>query len=457
VQQWSPALWQAAHRGNHATVLRLARTELNWTQDELGRRFGASASTISRLESGRRPLRDIATLRRLATILDLPPEAFGLAARGDTATRSSRTSGGNSHRVDRVTPLPAEEDDPVRRRAFLQLTGLAGATLAWPSPASAAQIDPAQVLTDSLGDVLLTSATAAEPAPIAVLAEALTSAQREFTACHYLPLAYRLPALITAAEASAGQHHDPSVQRILAESYNLATRALIKLEASGLEWLSADRALRAARTSESPLTLAEAQRLVASVARRAGHHERAQNLTLAAASHLDTTSTRPAPEHLAMHGTLHLSAAYAAARAGDRDRANELLTEAEATTARLIDDRDRHRTLVANLVSHRVSAAFVLGDAGIALAHARSLPLEAVPTTERRARLLVDTAQAWAQWDKPEMAYRTLLTAERTAPGEIRTRSTVRRLVTNLMGSPKQAAMPGLPALAKRVHAIACG
>jgi hypothetical protein len=303
--------------------------------------------------------------------------------------------------------------------------------------------------------VLLASAATAEPVPVTVLAEALTVAQREFTTCRYLPLASRLPALITAAEASAAQRLDPSVQRVLAESYNLATRALIKLEASGLEWLAADRALHAARGSEHPLTLAEAQRLVASVARRAGHHDRAQTLTLAAASHLDITGPRPAPEHLAMYSTLHLSAAYAAARAGDRDRTNELLAEAETTTSRLTDHPDHHRGLVANLVSHKVSAAYVLGDAGTALAHARSLPLEAIPTTERRARLLVDAAQAWAQWDKPDHAYRTLLAAERTAPGEVRTRNAVRRLVADLMTSPKQAAMPGLPGLAHRVHALA--
>jgi hypothetical protein len=264
-----------------------------------------------------------------------------------------------------------------------------------------------------------------------------------------------LPTLITAAETTSAQRLDPTVQRVLAESYNLATRALIKLEASGLEWLSADRALRAARSCEHPLTLAEAQRLVASIARRAGHHDRAQTLTLAAASHLDITGPRPAPEHLAMYGTLHLSAAYAAARAGDRERANDLLAEADTTTSRLTDSPDCYCALAANLVSHKVSAAYVLGDAGTALAHARSLPLAAVPTTERRARLLVDTAQAWAQWDKPDQAYRTLLAAERTAPGEVRTRNAVRRLVTDLMTSPKQTTMPGLPALASRVHAVA--
>ncbi len=132
-----------------------------------------------------------------------------------------------------------------------------------------------------------------------------------------------------------------------------------------------------------------------------------------------------------------------------------MLTEAETTTNRLAKHPQRHRAAQANVVSHKVSAAYLLGDAGAALAYAHSLPLAAIPTTERRARLLVDTAMAYSQWDKPNQAYRTLLAAERTAPGEVRTRNAVRRLVTDLITAPRQAAMPGLLALASRVHAVA--
>jgi hypothetical protein len=156
-----------------------------------------------------------------------------------------------------------------------------------------------------------------------------------------------------------------------------------------------------------------------------------------------------------MHGMLHCSAGYAAARAGDRDRANDLLTEAEATVRRLADNPDRARALTANIVSHRVSAAYLLGDVGTVLAHARSLPLAAIPTTERRVRLLVDVAMSYAQGDKPDRAHATLLADERTAPGEGRTRNAVRRLITDLMAAPRQAGMPGLPALATRIHALA--
>jgi transcriptional regulator with XRE-family HTH domain/tetratricopeptide (TPR) repeat protein len=446
-------------RPDPGMVVRVARTAAGWNQAELGRRCGYSASQVSRWETGRLPLRDTTLLRTLAKILTLHPTVFGLTE-SDTTERPSPSLTRPSHRVGRV-PTPTAEEDPVRRRTFLQLTGLTGPAFTWPdTPAShPAQSDPARVLTHQLGEVLLTPDTpGVEPVGVGVLLDRLAVARGEFTACRYLPLAGRLSGLISAAEATAAEHRaHPAAARILADVYNLATRSLIKLEASGLEWVSADRGLRAARTCEDPLTVAESQRLLASVARRAGDHDRAQTLTLAAADHLDITAAHPAPAHLGMHGLLHCSAGYAAARAGDRDRAHELLTEADITAARLgaLDtDPARHRALTANILSHRVSAAYLLGDAGTALAHARAFPLAAIPTTERRARLLVDTALAYAQWDKPARAYTTLLRAERTAPGEVHTRNAARQLVTDLMASPKQAAMPGLPALARRVHAL---
>lgn len=430
-------------------VVRVARTALNWSQAELARRSGYSRSQVSRWETGRLPLVNTTLLHTLAEVLNVPPALFGL---GDTSVRTSPASTVRGSKVKPIIQPSAEEADQVRRRTFLQLAALSGTSPVWLNNAGADGADPAAALTERLGDVLLGPAPDGIPTHVSTLSTALNAARHEFTACHYLPLAARLPALISTAEATAAQNNNPIAHQLLAESYNLATRALIKLDASGLEWISADRALRAAHGADSALTLAEAQRLVASVARRADHHSRAENLTLAAASHLKITGPRPSPQHLTMYGTLHLSAAYAAARAGNRHRAHDLLAEAETVSHRLADDAPRQEALLTNLVSHKVSAAYLLGDAGAALAHARSMPLQAFPTIERRARVLVDTALAWARWDKPDRAYSTLLTAERTAPGEVRTRSTVRRLVAELLESPRQAAMPGLTALARRVH-----
>ena len=442
------------HNHNPGELVRLARVSAGWRQGELGAKCGYSASQISRWETGRIPLRDVGVMRTLAGVLGLPPEAFGLTA-ADT-TPNSPTSRAGTLMVGRTLTPVREEDDPVRRRAFLAAAGMASTSLAWSPGAQAAGIDPAALLESHLADVLLgTSTTTAEPATLAQLWEGFTAASADFAACRYVPLASRLSALIAAAEATIRQHNRPEVHHLAAKTYQIATKALIKLApgASGLEWVSADRGMHAAEAAERPLALAESQRLVASVARRAGHYPRAQQLTLDAVGHLDLHTHHAPAEHLAMAGVLYCSTSYAAARAGDRARAAELLDAAQATAGRLDDTSNQQQALAANIVSHRVSAAYVLGDAGTALHHAHSLPIGAIPTVERRARLLVDTAMAYSQWSKPDLAYRTLLAAERCAPGEVRTRGAVRRLVGELLVSPRQAAMPGLRDLATRTHA----
>ncbi|WP_232792006.1 helix-turn-helix domain-containing protein [Amycolatopsis sp. M39] len=162
---WPPALWDAARRGEHATVLRLAREERGWSQGQLGERFGCSASTISRFENSRRGLRDVAVLRRFASILDLPAEAFGLtgADRGRPASPAS-TALASKVSID----LSQEGDDPVRRRAFLLAAGLAGTAVASPNALAAdgMGVDPAAFLAQRLDGILLgTTAGSARSTP----------------------------------------------------------------------------------------------------------------------------------------------------------------------------------------------------------------------------------------------------------------------------------------------------
>ena len=436
-------------------MLRRAREELGWSQGQLGEKFGCSASTISRFENGRRGLRDVAVLRRFATILRLPAEAFGL-----TATQQGRpASPASTGLTSRVGYDPSQEGvDPVRRRTFLLAAGLAGTAVTAPNAlaATGAEVDPAAFLAHRLEGVLLgSSSPVPEPAPMATLQAVLAAARTDFRACRYVDLAARLPELITTAQVTHQQSGDPVSAGMVAQAYNLATRALIKLEASGLEWVSADRALRAAAEADDPLTLAEAQRLLGSACRRAGHHDRAQTLTLTAADQLELGGKTPDPQHLALHGVLMCSAGYAAARAGDPDRAADLLAEADSTAARLAGHPAQQQALTANVVSHRVSAHYVLGNAGSALHHAQTAQVGRFPDTERRARFLVDVALCFAQWNKPDRAYQTLVAAERTAPGEVRTRATVRRLVGDLLHHPHQPALPGLRQLAARTHVLA--
>ncbi|MEV3923438.1 helix-turn-helix transcriptional regulator [Actinomadura coerulea] len=80
------------------TFVRSARVAHGWTQRNLADHLHCPRSTVSRLETGAQPLDDVATLRRLAEVLQIFPTALGI-----TAT---------------VTVEPPAEDD-VRRRQLL--------------------------------------------------------------------------------------------------------------------------------------------------------------------------------------------------------------------------------------------------------------------------------------------------------------------------------------------------
>lgn len=310
----------------------------------------------------------------------------------------------------------------MKRRAFLlaaSVTGVALAATTGLDQGGQVEVDPAAFLTSRLESVLLGAPPASAVTSSLRLLSALATATSDFRACRYVQLAVALPELIAAAQATSDATSHPDVTTTLANAYNLATRALIKLESSGLEWIAADRAL---------------------------------DLTMQAADQLDVRGPRPPMAHLARYGVLLCSAGYARARANDRDRALDLLGEAAATVARLDQHPVQQAALRANVLSHRVSAEYVLGNAGIALHHADRATADSFPDTERRGRFLVDVALCFNQLGKPREAFIKLLEAERAAPAEVRTRATVRDLVTELREHRNSVAMPGLAELAVRTH-----
>lgn len=342
---------------------------------------------------------------------------------------------------------PTVEDLFVHRRQFLRAAGLTGATLL-PVVADVRSADNYKGgMTEQITGAVL-KPTEHPSMNLRDLTFAVSRAEADYTDCRYARLVDSLPTLIPAAEATAADLPGRDSARLLAVTYQVATKALFKTAHSSIEWLAAERAVRAANESDDPLVAAESKRLFAAVARREGRHEHALELTLAAADHLDPTG---APSHTVGWGRLYCSAAYAAAKAGDRQRAQELIVEANSVVDRLAGHPQR--MLLATLVSHRVSVAYELGDSGAALAHASALPLEVIPTIERRARLLIDTAMAYAQWGKPQQAYTALITAERMAPDEVRTRDAARRLVSQLMNMPGPQRPKGLSALGARIQA----
>jgi hypothetical protein len=168
-----------------------------------------------------------------------------------------------------------------------------------------------------------------------------------------------------------------------------------------------------------------------------GHVPTALTAARTHAERLDHSMPVHTPESLSVYGAVLLRGAEAAAQAGERATAIDLLGEADETAQRLGFDGNLRRTAFGptNAKLYRVNLAVTLGDAGSAVDTARKIDLDKIPIPERRATLLVDTARAFLQWGKHERAYIALRAAEETAHEEVAGRPSVRRLIGDLRTS----------------------
>ncbi|MFD7499576.1 XRE family transcriptional regulator [Streptomyces sp. NPDC059850] len=279
---------------------------------------------------------------------------------------------------------------------------------------------------------------------INALSAAVQKCQADFAACRYDALARKLPQRLALTYAC----DDDSAVGARAALFNLATRLCIKLGDDRLSAVTADRAVTTARDGADLLALAEAHRMVSSVCRRRGDYERATKIAVHAAEQLASGKSIDRSGRLSTQGNLYASAAYSAAKAGDRDSANALITEAAAVATQLGRDANVGGFFGPSQVAlHQVSVHHLLGDAGAAISHARTIAVDRLPA-ERQARLWIDVARAFDQWDKPERCYRALLSAEVAAPQEVR-RGSVRTLATGLLRHDR--VLPDVRTFAKRI------
>jgi hypothetical protein len=129
------------------------------------------------------------------------------------------------------------------------------------------------------------------------------------------------------------------------------------------------------------------------------------------------------------------SCAYNAAQAGDRDRALEMINQAERAADQLPAYPIGGQPFTvppAHVTLYKIGVHWSLGDAGSALRAGRDLHSAQFSTPERRGRLHTDLARAWWQWDKPKQTTRALLAAYHHAPAEVRDRASIRKIVTEL-------------------------
>ena len=428
-------------------VVRAARLGNGLTLAELGNRTGYSAAQVSRYERGVTPLRDVSVLRRFGRALAISPGELGLAVtgpRGGSGRAPIAAPSGVPSRVvpSRVAGEPGGRDEDVRRRQLLAALGAAAASAAGGRAGAAVPLvvprgaGVGELLVSQVRDAMLGLA----PAPARVSAGAvragLDGALADFRDSRYGRLSVTLPRLISAGHVLAVGGGD-SGQRdaLLAGIYTLTTRMLIKLDDQQLGWMAADRARVLASGGGDPLAVGEAARNLAVLARKAGWHEQASCIALSAAASplLAGRGTRLAAER----GLLIQSAAYTAARGGDRDGMRELTDEAASIAAQsgrrgLLRDHGGGFS-PATVELHRVSAENYAGDPGAAVAAALRIAPASLPTTERRARYWTDTARAYANWGRREDCVSALLSAEREAPEETHARPAVRDLVSSLL------------------------
>ncbi|MCP2242493.1 helix-turn-helix domain-containing protein [Lentzea aerocolonigenes] len=440
----------AVDSGDLGAIVRAVRRATPLTLADLAEKCGYSISTLSRMERGKQPLRDVQVLRCLAKALKIPPHLLGLT---DTRSRSVHAP----RPVARVNVIlaPDEETDPMRRRTLLAgLTSLAGTAALGAGVPSWAKNDPVDALERAL---LAPPSTGAIPVEVTELRRQVAEVRSVFQLGHYTESASRLPAVLSTAMATRAEAENPAdANSLMADLYTLASELMVKLNRTQSALITADRAVQTAHDTDDILTQATAHRAWAIVLRRTGHADAAQSLISDSIESLQPDLHR-GPEHLSVYGSLLSTAAYTAAVDGDRDTALTLTAEAVEAAARLGSDGNHRFTAFGptGVGLYRISVARALGDYGAAIEAARRINPAAIPVAERRARYWSDIAHAFHEWNKPEQSLRALLAAEQASPDEVRYRKPIQQITISLLRHPTARALPGLEAFAARTGAVA--
>lgn len=327
-------------------------------------------------------------------------------------------------------------DGDVRRRNFLRGAAIGVAAVPNVAPLLNALFSPAH----SDGAALTLSQ----------FTRAVRAAKVDYQACRYERVLDRLVTLLPSLEpvqSGADGERRQRVEALAADLYHVVGSVLLKLGDRGMALVAAERSTRAAAMSQDPVAIAASARIMTHALMGNGHDAQAVTLAGNAADSLDRDTRLASTDAVAVYGALVLRGAIAAARRDDRDTAHAMLDEATRAATRLgYDGNDRWTGFGAtNVLLHRVNIALTHGDAGTAIAIARTVPLEKVTLAERKASLFVDVARAYTQWGRYEHGLSALRTAYEVAPEEIRCRPAVQRIVGDLAmlanGSVRTAAV----------------
>ena len=219
-----------------------------------------------------------------------------------------------------------EDDDDVRRRVFVGLTGAAmlnamfGDTAPDAPPLHAEPFAP--VLAGHASSIA--SETHDRAPDISALTAAVDNARRQYQECHYSELIKYLPALLTRLHAAClaltGEAQNRAFS-LSADAHHVAAGLLLKLDDQGLAYLAADRSMRAAQTSGDPVTVAASARIITHTLMSGGHLGTAITTAGNQATRIDHDIPAHTPDSLSVYGALLLRGSIAAAQLGNRGNA----------------------------------------------------------------------------------------------------------------------------------------
>jgi transcriptional regulator with XRE-family HTH domain len=367
------------------------------TQEELAERAQVSVELVRKLEQGRRRSVRLGTLHGLARALDVQTAVL----------------------FDAPSPMDAGDPGP----------GVIGIRRA---------------LTPGMAPSL-------EDEPTAIgLGRSLRDAWDLHRSADHVVLASVLPDLIDQAGYLCAEQSGDTSFRLAAEAYHLAAVLLIGVRAEDLALVAADRLQAAsARVGDEP-SIARAADTWAWLFCRQSRLDDAERAALAAADRIEPRFATASPLALAMWCALLQRGVMIAARRDDRERVADLLSLAQAASARLGGNRDDAWTMSGptNTAMHAVRAAVDMGRPRDAL-RVRVPDAESVPPAWQ-ARHLLDIAHAQYAIKRDADALATMRRIDHITPGWLGYQGLAREIVRGMLRRP--GTTPGVRSLAVRLN-----
>jgi transcriptional regulator with XRE-family HTH domain len=275
-----------------------------------------------------------------------------------------------------------------------------------------------------------------EAAPATELRTAIGDAWLAYWSGDYDLLAGYLPGVITGARGLG-------TADLLAEACQVAASTLVHLGHADLALVAAESALR---TAQDPLLHAAVAGTRAWVLMNQARADDAAAIAILEADLMEPRRKAQRAE-ISLWGSLLLTGATAAARAGDDAEAQDLLQVAQGAAVRLGEDRNDYQTAfgAGQVVMQRVDVAVVAGDYVRALDAAGTMPQSTSLPLAARSRHKADLAHANARLGRYGEAERILLDIERTAARWMRYQVFPRAVVAELLAIRRPtAAVRGL-------------